>query len=246
MLAEIRNNLQKLNTQLGESRAILNTAGELLTKNVENYSGAEVRQVKKVDSMKAHNRDFYKNPVVVASVGGAAGGATVGAVAGAASAGAATPAGSTTTVNYTDNSVNNNYTSPEMSEAATIPDTTAGVASSASDVYAQNSATPVSIAPTQSPSVTPQPAAANPTQPAPGGPAAAGSGMSTAAKVATGAGAAGAVAAGGIFGGREIKKHKDAKEVSAEKTGASVEEEYDPEAELEKALKRVRELSDEE
>lgn len=77
MLSEVRGNLQKLRTQLGESRAVLNTSGDLLIKSVENYGGTETRQVKKVDGMKAHNRDFYKNPVVVASAGGAMGGAAV-------------------------------------------------------------------------------------------------------------------------------------------------------------------------
>jgi|GEM_PF-3255029 hypothetical protein len=72
-LTQIRTNLQKLGVQLGESRAIINTAGELLSKSVESYSNVETRQVKRVDSLKAHNRDFYQNPVVVASVGGAAG-----------------------------------------------------------------------------------------------------------------------------------------------------------------------------
>ncbi|TCL59035.1 hypothetical protein EDD76_105211 [Kineothrix alysoides] len=94
MLAEVRNNLQKLNTQLGESRMVLNTAGELLSKTVETYTGTETRQVKKVDNLKAHNRDFYKNPVTVASAGGAAGGA---------GAAAAQPA--TATVNDTDSSI---------------------------------------------------------------------------------------------------------------------------------------------
>lgn len=72
-LAQIRTNLQKFGVQLGESRAIINTAGELLNKSVESYSNVETRQVKRVDSLKAHNRDFYQNPIVVASVGGAAG-----------------------------------------------------------------------------------------------------------------------------------------------------------------------------
>lgn len=79
MLSEIRSNLQKLNVQLNESRTVLNVAGELLVKNTEAYNNTEVRQVKKVDSIKAHNRDFYKNPVVVASAG--AGGAAAGAAA---------------------------------------------------------------------------------------------------------------------------------------------------------------------
>ncbi|MCM0761231.1 MULTISPECIES: hypothetical protein [Sporomusa] len=89
-LATVRSNLQKLGAQLGESRAVLSTAGQILARSVGSYTSAETRQVKKVDNLKAHNRDFYKNPVVVASVGGAAA--------------APSPAGVTinaTTVNYT-------------------------------------------------------------------------------------------------------------------------------------------------
>jgi len=59
-LTQIRTNLQKLGVQLGESRAIINTAGELLSKSVESYSNVETRQVKRVDSLKAHNRDSTK------------------------------------------------------------------------------------------------------------------------------------------------------------------------------------------
>ncbi|MFT3985539.1 MAG: hypothetical protein QM697_16670 [Lachnospiraceae bacterium] len=95
MLAEVRNNLQKLNTQLGESRMVINTAGELLSKTVETYTGTETRQVKKVDNLKAHNRDFYKNPVTVASAGGTAAGA----------AGAVSSGQTSTTVNYTEHSI---------------------------------------------------------------------------------------------------------------------------------------------
>lgn len=96
MLEQVRANLGKLAVQLGESRTVLNTAGELLAKTVEGYSASETRQGKKVDQLKAHNRDFYKNPVVVASAGGVA--------AGAAAAGAV--------FNYTDNSTttHNYYT----------------------------------------------------------------------------------------------------------------------------------------
>lgn len=98
-LAAVRSNLQKLGVQLGESRSVLSTAGQILAKSVGSYTAAETRQVKKVDNLKAHNRDFYKNPVVVASVGGAAA--------------AASPAGMTinaTTINYT--------AAPEPSAAA--------------------------------------------------------------------------------------------------------------------------------
>lgn len=101
MLAEIRQNLQKLSAQLGESRAILNMAGEVLTKSVASYTNVEAKQVKAVDNVAAHKRDFYKNPVVVASAGAAAAAAPVNAAA-------APPTVNyteTNTVNYTESTV---------------------------------------------------------------------------------------------------------------------------------------------
>lgn len=103
LLAQVRTNLGALVTQLNETRAIMNTAGGLLGKTVDGYSASETRQVKKVDSLKAHNRDFYKNPVVVASAGGAASGA----------AAASAPA-----MQYTDNSTTLNYYAAGPVEAA--------------------------------------------------------------------------------------------------------------------------------
>ncbi len=100
LLQTVRQNLTKFSQQMGESRAVLHMAGEIAAECVEGYNGTEKTTVKKVDALKAHNRDFYKNPVAVASAGGAAAGAAT--VTGAGSAGAAGAA----TINYTDNSVN--------------------------------------------------------------------------------------------------------------------------------------------
>jgi hypothetical protein len=100
MLAQVRNNLQKLNGQLRELTSLISGAGELILKIVESYGGTEKRQVKKVSGAKAHNRDFYKNPVSVGSGGGGGGWGN------APSAGAAT-GGSYTQVNIQDNSVVN-------------------------------------------------------------------------------------------------------------------------------------------
>lgn len=99
LLQETRNNLQKLAQQMEENRTVINMASDVVLKCVEAYAGTEKETVKKVDAAKAHNRDFYKNPVVVASAGGnsmsmsanmnvsGAGGMTTGA-AGAGMAGA--------------------------------------------------------------------------------------------------------------------------------------------------------------
>jgi hypothetical protein len=129
LLAQVRTNLGKLREQLGESRTVLNTAGEFLTKTVDSYTGVEVRQVKKADGTRAHNRDFYKNPVVVASAGGAA----VGSAAAMTAPAVSTPAA--TTVNYTDNSVHVSYVAVDAAPTsaadvgAVTPVTTAAIPS---------------------------------------------------------------------------------------------------------------------
>jgi hypothetical protein len=219
MLAEARANLGKLRTQLGESRAVLNTSGDLLIKSVESYGGAEKRQVKKVDGMKAHNRDFYKNPVVVPSAGGGAAGVAAGAggagaagaagvgAGGAGTAGAAAPAAAPVSSSesepspvggYTDNSVN-------------ISQTVAG------------------------PAADPQPTATVAAAEFTGGKMP--DGAKLAAAMAGGAGAGAAAVLGGI----QMKKNQDAAK-AAEAAISSENDEYDPEAELEKAIQRVKEL----
>lgn len=208
LLAEVRSNLQKLQTQLGESRTVLNTAGEFLVKTVESYTGVETRQVKKVDSTRAHNRDFYKNPVVVASAGGAAGGAVAAAAVGTASS---APTPSNTVVNYTDNSVN------ILSSTSESPsDALASAARPAvnADVPYASGAVPAS--------------AKVPSSAAAVGVAAVG----------------GAAVAGAVAGGIHLKKKRDAEK--ANKVSESLNNTYDPEAELEKAIAHVRALELEE
>jgi hypothetical protein len=219
LLAEVRSNLQKLQGQLGESRTVLNVAGEFLVKSVESYSGAETRQVKKVDGTKAHNRDFYKNPVVVASVGGAVGGGAAAAAVSTASASVSqTTAAPSTTVNYADNSVTNvTYSAPEPAVSAAQP--------VAQSVSAPVSAAPASASPAPTPSAAPTAAA-----PASG---------SNAAGVVAGSVLGGAAAAGAVAGGLHLKKKLDA---SKTETAQASTDSYNPEAELEKALARVREL----
>lgn len=92
LLLSVRQNLSKLKEQLGESRVALHLAGEVLTQCMEGYSSTEKTVVKKVDSVRAHNRDFYKNPVAVASAGvaGGASGVVAATAAAASVSGAAT------------------------------------------------------------------------------------------------------------------------------------------------------------
>ena len=236
LLAEVRKNLSKLCEQLAESRAVINTAGEFLVSAVDGYSNVEIKQVKKVDGTKAHNRDFYKNPVVVASAGGAVGRAVAAGVVSAPTSGASSavePESSPTTVNYTDNSVNITYAQPEATTAEIPPAQAIPVAQSG--VSQSVNAQPIPTV--QSASPTPAGGASVPDAP---------KGMGTAAKAAIGATGAAAVATGGIVGGRKLKKHRDKKNAVENTDDSAEKNEYDPEEELAKALERVRELEDEE
>jgi hypothetical protein len=224
LLAQVRTNLGKLREQLGESRTVLNTAGEFLVKTVDNYTGVEIRQVKKADSTKAHNRDFYKNPVVVASVGGAAAG-------GAVTAAAPTPATPATTVNYTDNSVNVSYVAVDSAPVATPIDSAPAVAQSA---VVNTAMTPASSssAPAAAPAETQT----------------AKTGLGNLAGIAAGAGAAGgALAAGAVIGVKHLmdENKKDKTETPENSQQSDTEDAYDPEAQLAAALERVRKLEEE-
>ncbi|MDR2502320.1 MAG: hypothetical protein LBC78_03620 [Oscillospiraceae bacterium] len=240
LLADVRGNLQKLQGQLGESRAVLNAAGEFLVKTVDGYSGTETRQVKKVDGTKAHNRDFYKNPVVVASAGGAAAGAAAVGAAGAVAPPPAAPAAATVnytdnTVNYTDNSVNVTYVAPESAAGAVVPE--------AQPVAAQTVApqTVAAAQPVSAPASAPTAASVTAAPPPSAAPAAAQSGPNGLGAVA-GSVLGGAAAAGAVTGGIHLKKKHDAEKASAAAETAA--DGYDPEAELEKAIARVRELGE--
>ncbi len=67
MLLQVRNNLNKMSEQLNERSMIISVAGETLQAAIEEYSGVEIKSVKNTEGIKACNRDFYKNPVVVGS-----------------------------------------------------------------------------------------------------------------------------------------------------------------------------------
>ncbi len=79
LLQSVRNDLNKFKKQLEEEKTVLNLASSVISDVIRSFSGVEKKSVGKVDKAKAHNRDFYKRPVVVASAGG-------GAAAGAAAA----------------------------------------------------------------------------------------------------------------------------------------------------------------
>lgn len=103
LLQSVRSDLNKFKQQLEEEKTVLNLAGSIIADVIQNYTGVEKKSVGKVDKAKAHNRDFYKRPVAVAS---AEGGAT---------AGAATAAGAT----FTSSSLNVSSVSSSHSISST-------------------------------------------------------------------------------------------------------------------------------
>lgn len=133
LLQSVRESLKKFVKQLEEEKTVLNLAGQVLIDVVQAYTGSEKKSVQKVDKAKAHNRDFYKRPVVVASAGSGSGGASASASAVAsasASASATVNNVSNTTVNTTIYETNNIYVSdtpvaPEVASVAdVVPDVT--------------------------------------------------------------------------------------------------------------------------
>lgn len=116
LLVSVREDLKKFGKQLEEEKTILNLAGQILSEIVQSYSGAEKKSVQKVDKAKAHNRDFYKRPVAVASAGSA-----TATAAGAGAAAASATSYSSTTVNYntTVNSAPSSFASDIGSGAGT-------------------------------------------------------------------------------------------------------------------------------
>lgn len=141
LLQSVRNDLNKFKQQLEEEKTVLNLAGQVITDVVQNYTGTEKKTVGKVDKAKAHNRDFYKRPVAVASAGGASAGATGGAVA---SGGAAAAYASSNTVNVS--AVSNHQTvnnTTNIFQTVAAPET-AGMAASAAGSVASAAASEMS------------------------------------------------------------------------------------------------------
>jgi hypothetical protein len=102
LMQSVRSDLKKFNQQLETEKQVLNMAGQILSDVVQSYSSTEKKSVAKVDKAKAHNRDFYKRPVAVASAG-----STATASATATATAYASGGGSATVVNQTV--VNNTY-----------------------------------------------------------------------------------------------------------------------------------------
>ena len=133
LLQSVRNDLNKFKQQLEEEKTILNLAGQVITDVVQSYTGVEKKSVGKVDKAKAHNRDFYKRPVAVASAGGvsaAAGGGAGGAAAAYASSTVnVTSVNNQQTVNNTTNIVQNIVSQKPVGMAASAGSSAAAAAS---------------------------------------------------------------------------------------------------------------------
>lgn len=118
LFQSVREQLKKFKQQLEEERTVLNLAGQIITEVVQSYTGAEKKSVQKVDKAKAHNRDFYKRPVAVASAGGA-----TAAAAGTATASSTQVYQSVENISVTNTTVINQAPEPAVSSGATvIPD----------------------------------------------------------------------------------------------------------------------------
>lgn len=115
LLQAVRNDLKKFNKSLEEEKIFFNLAGQILGDVVQVYTGTDKKTVSKVDKTKAHNRDFYKRPVTVASAG--------------ASAAAVATAGATTV------NVNNSYTTAGNSTTATPASTVVYEEHNTTNVY---------------------------------------------------------------------------------------------------------------
>ena len=90
LLQQVRTDLNKFRQQLEEEKTVLNLAGQVIVDVIQSYTGVEKKSVAKVDKAKAHNRDFYKRPVAVASAGGSAGAVAGGGAVNVASASSVT------------------------------------------------------------------------------------------------------------------------------------------------------------
>lgn len=115
LLQTVRGDLNKFKQQLEEEKTVLSLAGQIITDIVQNYSGVEKKSVAKVDKAKAHNRDFYKRPVAVASAGGASAAVSTGA----GSAYASSSVNVSTVSAVVNNQTNINYIS--TGTAGTVP-----------------------------------------------------------------------------------------------------------------------------
>ena len=140
LLQSVRKDLNKFKKQLEEEKTVLNMAGQVIVDVIQAYTGVEKKSVAKVDKAKAHNRDFYKRPVAVASAGGAS--AAVSTGAGAAYASSSVNVSTVSSVVNNQNNINIISTGT----AGTIPATGAVVENAAKEITGKEGAMIGSIA----------------------------------------------------------------------------------------------------
>ncbi len=121
LFQSVREQLKKFRQQLEEERTVLNLAGQVIVEVVQSYTGAEKKSVSKVDKAKAHNRDFYKRPVAVASAGGASAGASAMASGGTVNVAASASSVTNTTVIHNTTNVINSSPAPSASTITSTP-----------------------------------------------------------------------------------------------------------------------------
>ncbi len=126
LLQSVRADLNKFKKQMEEEKTVLNFAGQVLVDVVQSYTSSEKKIVQKVDRVKAHNRDFYKRPVAVASAGAASGAtatATATAHATVNSSGGTTIYQETTNVYVSGGAADTVSAGAAMDTASSIPET---------------------------------------------------------------------------------------------------------------------------
>ena len=206
LLKGARDNLNAFGKQLESEKTFLDMAGQVLIDVVQAYTDTEKKNVAKVDKTKAHNRDFYKRPVVVASAGGS------------------TASASASTVNSvnTVNNVNKSYTT--VNSAAPSGATSTTVNESTTVVYQESNTTNVFVTETSPESVSAPILDAGPSVESVDLVSATAPANSSGAKgAALGVGAA--LVAGGVIAGAAIYESKN----NDEEADADAEKEYSEE-----------------
>ena len=140
LLQSVRNDLNKFKKQLEEEKTILNLASSVISDVIQSFSGVEKKSGGKVDKAKAHNRDFYKRPVAVASAGGGA--ATARASGGSAIAQSQTVvhqnvSNTTNNVSFSGHSGSGSYSSGSGGFSANTGTAASGVAGVMKNAFSQ-------------------------------------------------------------------------------------------------------------
>lgn len=196
VLTGVKRSLLDGSAKLNEYMESLKTISKSMTLVVEKYTATENNNSKKMDSARAHNRDFYKNAVSVpsASVGSSGGGGAAVTAAPTATTAAATVVN--VNVGGADMGGSGSVQSPAATTAGYTPVSSSGGTTSGATFVPSGSA---------------------------GSAAAASGGMGTAATAGAAAVVGAAAVAGGVAAAAKSKKKKAAAAQGAAPTPAMVE-----------------------